>query len=86
MGRGLRRIWLLIVLPLAFLLKDIIATMALLSTEPGITARAAFYYSIALLPGTLVAGGGAAMLFNILFGAFLGGILYWRGMRRRPML
>jgi hypothetical protein len=44
--------WLLVP-PLAFLLKDIVATIALLSREPGITANAAFYYAIAMLPGTL---------------------------------
>ena len=32
---------LVIVPPLAFVLKDVVATMAVLSSEPGITARAA---------------------------------------------
>jgi len=82
MRQSLRKLWLLIVLPLAFLLKDLIATMAVLSTEPGITAKAALYYRTAMLPGTLFIGGGGAMLFNFIFGALLGLILYLRAVRR----
>lgn len=72
----LHKVWVLIIPPLAFFLKDIIATMILLSTEPGITPRAAFYYSVALLPGTLVVSAGQALVVNILFGILIGGILF----------
>jgi hypothetical protein len=69
--------WLLLITPpLAFLLKDVIATIAVLLTEPGITARAAFYYSIALLPGTLFVNSGEATLLNIFVGAVVGLLLY----------
>jgi hypothetical protein len=66
---------LLIVAPAAFLLKDIVATNAVLSTEPGVTAKAARYYSIATLPGPLFVES-SVMLFNFIFGALLGLILY----------
>ena len=83
MRHALGRIWLLAVPPLAFLFKDVIATMAVLSTEPGITAEAVQYYSIALLPGALLAEGAeSAVLYNVLCGAFLGVILYLWGVRR----
>lgn len=71
------KIWLLILPPLVIFLKDVAATMAVLSTEPGITARAKLYYVIALLPGALVVdNAGSAMLVNLLFGALLGLVLY----------
>ncbi|MGH9971399.1 MAG: hypothetical protein ACREBG_26895 [Pyrinomonadaceae bacterium] len=70
------RIFLVVVPPLAFVLKDVIATMAVLSTEPGITGKAVVYYRIAMLPGTLWFGAGQAMLFNLIFGTLVGLILY----------
>jgi hypothetical protein len=85
-GKGVRQArkkWVLIIAPAAFLLKDIIATMAVLSTEPGITPKAALYYSVALLPGTLIASPGAAMLFNVLIGVLIGWILYRLVIRRK---
>jgi len=36
-----------------FLVKDIIATLVVLSYEPGITGPAVLHYAYALLPGTL---------------------------------
>ncbi len=62
--------------PLAFFLKDMVATIAVLSREPGITANAAFYYSIALLPGTLFSGE-AAPLINLIVGVLVGLVLYF---------
>jgi hypothetical protein len=70
------RILLLVVPPSAFLLKDIVATIAVLSTEPGITAKASLYYHTALVPGVLWFDPEAAMLFNFIFGALVGLILY----------
>jgi len=74
--RSLIKIWLLIIPPLGFLLKDILATMVVLSTEPGITPRAALYYHIALVPGTLFVSADGAILFNVLFGGIVGGTLF----------
>jgi hypothetical protein len=82
MSQRLKKIWLLILLPLAFLLKDLIATMALLATEPGITNTATFYYLITLLPGALFFSAGHAILFNIFFGVLLGLVLYLWAIRR----
>lgn len=62
--------------PLAFLLKDIVVTIAVLSREPGITANAAFYYSIAMMPGTLF-GGEAALLINLIVGVLMGVAIYF---------
>jgi hypothetical protein len=79
--------WLLLFLiPSAFFLKDIIATVALLSTEPGITKRAALYFHLALLPGTLFVNAGGATAVNLVIGVALGGLLYLalRFWRRRP--
>lgn len=78
-----REILLLGLPTLFFIVKDITATIAILSTEPGITARASFYYSIALLPGTLLVSNGNAFFVNILFGAFLGWLLYLLEIRRK---
>jgi hypothetical protein len=81
------RIWLLLPLPpLAFLLKDIIATIAVLSTEPGIAERAATYYHLALLPGTLFVSAGDAIAVNLIIGIALGILFYFvsRLWRRRP--
>ena len=60
-----------------FFLKDVIATNALLATEPGITARAKHYYGIALLPGPLFVNDAApALVANLIFGALVGLMLY----------
>lgn len=75
-----------IIIPLAFVLKDIVATMAVLSTEPGITSNAALYYRLSMLPGTLWFGGGAAMFFNVVFGAIVGSVLYLSVRRKRSWL
>ena len=72
--------WLLIP-PLAFLLKDIVATMAVLSREPGITANVAFYYAIVMLPGTLISGE-LAILINLIFGVIVGLVLYSAALSR----
>ena len=68
--------WVPIIPPIAILLKDIIATIAVLSAEPGITAKASRYYAIALLPGSLVVNTGSAMVVNLIFAAFMSFILY----------
>ncbi len=84
MKQRLKKLWLLIVLPLAFLLKDLIATMAVLSTEPGITSKAVLFYGIALLPGSLFLGTSQyTLLFNLLFGALLGVVFYVRAIRQK---
>ena len=70
------RTWLLIITPLAFLLKDVVAAVAVLSTEPGITAKASLYYHIAMIPGILWFDAGATMLFDLVFGFLIGLILY----------
>jgi len=75
-SKKLTTIAVILVLPVMFVIKDIVATMALLSTEPGVTANAALYYRLATLPGTLWFGGGAAMSFNVLFGLVVGLFLY----------
>jgi len=75
MSRRFSRILLLVVPPLAFVLKDVLATMAVLATEPGISTKAARYYSIAMLPGPLFVESWV-MLFNFIFGALVGVILY----------
>jgi hypothetical protein len=78
-----KKIWLLIIPPSAFLLKDIIAlATTVLSTGPGISAKAASYYSIAMLPGSAFHKVGDPMLFNALFGALIGIVLYLRAIRR----
>ena len=68
--------WVPILPPIAVLLKDIIATMAILSIEPGITAKASRYYAIALLPGSIVVNPGSAIVVNLIFAAFMSLILY----------
>lgn len=72
----------LLLIPLAFLLKDMIATMAILSTEPGITERAVFYYAIALLPATLVFTTGSAIPVNLFIGVMIA-VIIWLVKRRR---
>lgn len=67
----------LIVPPIMSVLKDVVAAIALLSTEPGITAKAKFYYSLSLLPGVLFVEDALPALFvNVLFWALVGLILY----------
>jgi hypothetical protein len=81
--RTTSRFW-LIATPLGFFLKDVIATIALLATEPGITAKASYYYALALLPGPLVFDdAGSAMVVNVIFGALVGLIPYLLLKRRR---
>jgi len=59
--------------PAVVVLKDIVATMVILSNEPGITADVARRYHLALSPGGLLVGGaGWAWLFNICVGAVIG--------------
>ena len=71
-----KKTWLLILPPLVFLIKDVFATVIVLATEPGITAKTISYYRIALLPGTLLVRTGMAFFVNIVFAAFLSLILY----------
>jgi hypothetical protein len=59
--------------PAVMVLKDIVATMVMLSNEPGITAEIARRYHLALSPGGLFFGGaGWAWLFNICVSAAIG--------------
>jgi hypothetical protein len=74
----------LIVPPLSFLLKDLVATMVVLSTEPGITARAVFFYSVALLPGSLFASNGMAPIDNVAVGLCLALVLFGRRCIKKP--
>ncbi len=64
-------IWLLIITPLAFVVKDVVATMVV-SLEIGIGSR---FYTIALLPGPVFVESWVT-LFNFVFGAIVGLILY----------
>ncbi len=70
----------------AFFLKDVVATIAVLSTEPGITETAALYYQVAQLPGRLFLDAGAATFFNVAFGGSAGWAVYrwalWRCSQR----
>ena len=59
--------------PAALLLKDIVATMVVLSNEPGVSAENARHYHQALSPGGLLFGGaGWAWLFNICVSVVIG--------------
>jgi len=59
--------------PVAMVLKDIVATMVVLSNEPGISADNARHYHLALSPGGLLFGGaGWAWLFNICVSVIVG--------------
>ena len=59
--------------PAAMVLKDIVATMVVLSNEPGISAENARHYHLALSPGGLLFNGaGWAWLFNICLSAVIG--------------
>ena len=66
----------LLLIPLAFFVKDIIATFAILSREPGITANAVHNYALALLPGTFFVVTGYAIPVNLLIGFSLSVIVY----------
>ena len=66
----------LLLIPLAFLVKDIIATVAVLSREPGITETAVHNYALALLPGTLFVVTGYAIPVNLLIGLSLSVVVY----------
>ena len=74
--RKTSRLWLF--LPaLLFFIKDTIATIAILATEPGITARAKFYYALALMPGSLIVEDASpAMIANVFVGAVMGLMLF----------
>lgn len=79
-------IWLLIVIPpLLFIAKDIVATIIVLSYEPGITERAVINFSLELLPGSYFVPKNYALTFNACFGLVIGAILYFvaRSRRRR---
>jgi hypothetical protein len=70
-----------ILFPSAIVLKDIVATMVVLSNEPGISADNARHYHLALLPGGLLFGGaGWAWLFNICASVIIG-LLVSHGLR-----
>lgn len=88
MTHALSKIWLVVIPPLAFLVFDLLATTVLLFlAEPGITPRAALYYHIALLPGTLLVSADGAVFINMLFGLLIGCVLFlgitWRNFRTR---
>ena len=62
------------------ILKDIIATMVVLSNEPGISAENVRHYHLALSPGgMLFDGAGWAWLFNICVGVAVGLLVSARG-------
>jgi hypothetical protein len=71
-------------LPAGFLIKDFVATIVVLSNEPGISAANVLHYSLALLPASLVVPNGWAMPVNLLFGFLLGCILYLAFRKPRP--
>lgn len=74
--RKASRLW-LILPPLLVFLKDTIATLAILATEPGITAKAKYYYALALLPGSWVVDDAfPATIVNVLLGALIGLALF----------
>ncbi|MGA8678124.1 MAG: hypothetical protein WB621_23150 [Candidatus Acidiferrales bacterium] len=68
--------WLPVLIPAGFLLKDSLATIVVLSNEPGVTAANVFHYSLGLLPGSLFVSNGRAMLANAGIGFVLGWIFY----------
>lgn len=76
----------LLLIPLAFFVKDMIATQILLAQEPGITGKAAFYFALALLPGTLVFKTGSAIPVNAFIGLVISVIIYVVQDRRRTRL
>ena len=66
----------MLLIPLAFLVKDFIAIQLFLSQEPGITERVAFYFAIASLPATLFVTTAYAMAVNLFIGATMSVIVY----------
>ena len=66
----------LLLIPLAFFVKDMIATQIFLAQEPGITDQAAFYFALALLPGTLVFTTSSAIVVNVLIGLAISVTIY----------
>jgi hypothetical protein len=67
----------LILPPIISFLKDIIAAIVALSTEPGITAKTKFYYSLSLVPGALFVNDAMPAVFvNLLFAELVGGSIY----------
>jgi ABC-type enterochelin transport system permease subunit len=79
MGNDQRKrptLWLLFLPAAFFLVKDLVATVVVLSYEPGISAVAVLHYAYTLLPGTLFVVTGYAPLVNLVFGTILGVILY----------
>jgi len=84
MTRSSKKIQFIAIGAFVFFLKDIAATIAVLSTEPGITQTAALYYKVAQLPGRLILDAGPAMFFNMAFGGCTGWIVYrWKLWRSR---
>ena len=74
--RKTSKLW-LIVPPLLVLIKDMIATLAILATEPGITAKAKLNYALALLPGSIIVDDAApAIMVNLCLGILLGLTLF----------
>jgi hypothetical protein len=62
--------------PCFMILKDIAATVVVLSNEPGISEPNARHYHIALLPGGLLFGGaGWAWLFNLCVAVVMGSVV-----------
>ena len=72
----------LLLIPLAFFVKDMIATQIFLAQEPGITDKAAFYFALALLPGTLVFTTSASIVVNVFIGLMIS-VIIWVVQRRR---
>ena len=66
----------LLLIPLAFFVKDMIATQIFLAQEPGITDKAAFYFALALLPGTLVFNTSSSIVVNVLIGLVISVTIY----------
>lgn len=82
--RKVSTLW-LILPPLLVILKDTIATFAILATEPGITAKAKSYYALALLPGSCIVDDAfPAIIVNVFLGVVVGLALFLclRSMRR----
>lgn len=70
--RQTSRNW-LILPPIISLAKDVVAAVIVLSTEPGITAQAKFYYSLSLFPGPLFVNSATPAIFvNVLFAELIG--------------
>lgn len=63
----------LVLPPIISLAKDVVAVVIVLSTEPGITAQAKFYYSLSLFPGPLFVNSAVPAIFvNVLFAEVIG--------------